>query len=107
MFKRPWGCLLTCGRKQPDGDNVPRRHRQTSRRVDLAWARFVGDVALAASSGCCGWCWPRVTVVTWRWWLGVGGWALVARRWWLGVGGWALVAGRWWLGVVIVIGGGG
>ena len=36
-------------------------------------------------------------MVTWLWWLGVGGWALV------GVGGWALVAGRrdrdrwWWL----------
>ena len=90
VLNRTWGCLLTCGRKQPDGDDVPCPDDASLHRVDLAWARCVGDVTLGASSGCCGWCWPRVTVVTWHWWLGVGGWALVARRrdrdrwwWWL------------------------
>ena len=31
-----------------------------------------------------------VPLVVWRWWLGVGGWALVIGRWWSGVGGWRL-----------------
>ena len=91
LLNRRWGCLLTCGWKQPDGDDVPHHHHQTTHRRIAS--TLPGLVSLVT------WRWRHPPDVVcgvchrWPWWRGVGGWVLVARRWWLGIvigsgGGW-------------------